>query len=303
MRFGMDYGGTNLKTGIFDEDGRLTKFEEHKLAEFLTDGDLLENLLNFTQKFIKGYTIHRGGLAIKGLVDSINGMLMEDIGAGDKLAGRNLAMAFENFLGFPFILENDARAYAIGEWQFGAGRGMQTIVCMTLGTGLGCAAIVDGKPYRGDDVFGGLLGGHLSIDRNGPECVCGQRGCLELYCSSTAFNQRIKANHPELAAEADALPSFFKKLTSGMPQYTNTLKAFQDDLAIGIVNIIHAFNPGMVIIGGGVMNSAEVILPRLIEIVDRRAWTWPRGKVKIRASVLSNKAAALGVAFHPEFRM
>ena len=223
----------------------------------------------------------------------------EDIGAGSLLAGQPLRDAFSRALGFPFFVENDARAYAWGEWKFGAGRGSKVMVCMTLGTGLGCALVVNQKPYEGSDPLGGILGGHISIDRNGKPCPCGNRGCLEMYCSATAFSERVIAAHPELAGSDRVLPQFFADLSTGKSGYQQILAEFQDDLAIGIVNVIHAYGPDTVVLGGGVMNSHQQILPGLIERVHQMAWTFPRKKIKLYPAELGNKAAAIGVAFHP----
>ena len=140
--------------------------------------------------------------------------------------------------------------------------------------------------------MGGLLGGHISINKNGPECPCGNKGCLELYCSATAFSKRIKDAHPELISSTDVLPEFFKLIECGNKKYQNTLKEFQEDLAIGIVNVIHAYGPDVVVLGGGVMNSGQLILPELIKLVHKRAWTFPREKIIIKVSELGNKAAA-----------
>ncbi len=297
MRFGMDFGGTNLKTGIFSDDGKVIIFSENKLVEFTSSGNLLENLINHAKNFIKDYSIEKGGLAIKGLINTDTGVLEDDIGAGSLLAGINLNKAFSNALGFTFTVENDARSYAWGEYLFGAGRGSKAMICMTLGTGLGCSLVADGKPYHGADPLGGLLGGHISIDRNGSECPCGNKGCLELYCSATAFTQRVKEAHSEFISSNEVLPKFFKLVESGNEFYIDTLKKFQEDLAIGIVNVIHAYGPDVVVLGGGVMNSGHLILPELIKMVHKRAWTFPKNKVRINISELGNKAAVLGVAF------
>jgi glucokinase len=170
---------------------------------------------------------------------------------------------------------------------------------MTLGTGLGCALVADGIPYEGSNLLGGILGGHISIDRNGIECPCGNRGCLERYCSATAFKERVVKAHPEFEKESEILPNFFHALKQNQNKYQETLNAFQEDLAIGIVNVIHAYGPDVIVLGGGVMNSSEQILPGLIELVHKRAWTFPRDNVKLYPAELGNKAAALGVAFHP----
>ena len=298
MRLGIDFGGTNLKAGIFDDQGNIIDFAEKKLVEFTKSGDLLNNLIDFAKEITGNNSVNKGGLAIKGLVDTKNGMVLEDIGAGNLLAGKKLQQIFEENLQIDFILDNDARAYMLGEWRFGAGKGSQSMVCMTLGTGLGCAVIVQGKPYYGSDVLGGLLGGHISIDRNGPQCNCGNFGCLESYCSATALNKRIKAII-EITGD-DILPEFFKMVEQKNDTAYKVLNDFINDLSIGIVNIIHAFNPELVVIGGGVTNSIHLFLPALTELVHERAWTFPRKKVQIKAASLGNKAAALGIAFHPK---
>ena len=299
MRFGMDYGGTNIKTGLFSDDGQVISFIEKELSGFSDQGDLLDNLITHAREFCADYHPDKGGLAIKGLVNTRAGVVEEDIGAGSLLAGKNLREAFGKALNIPFFIENDARAYAWGEWKFGAGKDSKVMVCMTLGTGLGCALVVDSKPYEGSNPLGGTLGGHISIDRNGPECPCGNRGCLELYCSATAFKNRIVKAHPEFEKESDILLAFFKALNNKNTKYESSLRYFQEDMAIGIVNVIHAYGPDMIVLGGGVMNSSEHILPGLIELVHEMAWTFPRSTVKLCPGKLGNKAATLGVAFHP----
>jgi glucokinase len=296
----MDYGGTNLKAGVFHESGGAEVFHELPLGNLLGRGSLIDRILDHATETARGHRLTGGGFAIKGLVDVAGGMVLEDIGAGSLLAGIDLRMALSLRLGVPFVIENDARAYALGEWRFGAGRGARCMACMTLGTGLGCAVIIGGEPYRGADTLGGLLGGHVSIDRHGPLCPCGNRGCLELYCSATAMHRRVKEENPDFKGEnGDRLAEYFAAVGRGDPRVQETFRAIIDDLALGVVNIIHAYAPDVVVIGGGVMRSAAVILPPLTVQVHRMAWTFPRGKVQIRAGELGNKAAALGAAFHP----
>jgi glucokinase len=297
MRFGMDYGGTNIKAGIFTEAGEPVAFEQVPLQHFRR-GDLLDNIVEQALKMAGGYGVTAGGLAIKGLVDTEAGRVVEDIGEGSLLAGKDLRGAFGEALGIPFAVENDARAYAWGEWRFGAGQGAEVMACLTLGTGIGCAVVADGAPYAGSDALGGILGGHISIDRHGPECLCGHRGCLELFCSATALAARVGDAHPDLG-DGDPLPAFFDAVRELGEPYRVTLDAYLDDLALGVVNVVHAYGPDRVVLGGGVMNSADLVLPGLRNRVHDRAWTVPRGRVALSAAALGNRAAALGAAFHP----
>ena len=296
MNLGIDFGGTNIKLGIFSEDAAIIKFHEQKVAELLPD-ELLTELIRIIKEFVGDVKINRGGLAIKGLVDREKGAVINDIGVANYFASVSLRDILEKEFEFPFIIDNDARAYTYGEYKFGAGRGFSSIVVLTLGTGAGCSAVINNKLYYSNDPFSGILGGHLSIDRNGPECPCGSRGCLESYCSATAFKKIILENHHEMQNESGDIIELFFRNVKGNSEYQKTLHEFQKNLALGVVNLIHAYGPEAVIIGGGIMNSSEIILPEVKKMVNKMAWTHPRGKVKILASLLGNKAAAIGAAF------
>lgn len=296
MRLGLDFGGTNLKIGVYNENADEQAFEEVPLKKASEEHGYDEGLFRILQKFFEKYHITRGGLAIKGLVNRVTGELINDIGAGNIFANTNLKELLQREFGVPFVIENDARAYTYGEFKFGAGKDFDSIVVMTLGTGLGCASVINRKLYYSSDPLSGVLGGHLTIDRNGPECPCGNRGCLELYCSATALRKIISESHPELKDEKNILEKFFQDSLQNK-DYNKTLKEFHNNLAMGIVNVIHAYGPEAVILGGGVLNSSEKIISYVQEIVDKRAWTYPKGKVKILKSKLGNRAASLGVAF------
>lgn len=296
MRLGLDFGGTNLKIGVYNENADEQKFEVIPLKKASEEHGFDERLFKILQKYFEEYHITRGGLAIKGLVNRVTGELINDIGAANIFANTNLKELLQREFGVPFVIENDARAYTFGEFKFGAGKDFDSIVVMTLGTGLGCAAVINRQLYYSSDPLSGVLGGHLTIDRNGPECPCGNRGCLELYCSATALIKIVSDNHSELKYEKNILEKFFQDSLQNK-DYNKTLKEFHNNLALGIINVVHAYGPEAVILGGGVLNSSEKIIPYVQEIVDKRAWTYPKGKVKILKSKLGNRAASLGAAF------
>ncbi|MGB5896294.1 MAG: ROK family protein [Ignavibacteriaceae bacterium] len=297
MRLGIDFGGTNLKVGVFSDDGKEMFFNEVLIKDIRKTDDLLQDMLVYVKDTVKDYNLNQGGLAVKGLVDKKTGILESDIGLAKEFAGINLKNAFGDFFSIPFLIENDARSYAWGEWLYGAGQNSKVMSCLTLGTGFGSALVKDGKPYEGSDSLGGILGGHISMDKNGPECACGNKGCLELYCSATALKERILNTLTELSNESDPVKVFFENIRQGNIEGEKVLDEFLNDLAIGIVNIVHAYGPEIVVLGGGVMKSDDIIIPRIYEIVSKRAWTVPKGKVSIVKSKLGNRAATLGAAF------
>lgn len=299
MRFGIDIGGTNLKFGVFSENGELIEFYSRKFSDIIKKGELLSFLENEVGSLTERYNINVGGFAIKGLVDAEKCRAVNDIASGQLLANKNICEQFENKYNLAIQIDNDARAYAYGEYQFGAGRNYDSMLCLTLGTGIGFAYIQQGEAYTGSDQLGGTLGGHISINKDGPKCECGNYGCFENYCSAAAIAKRIRNRHAELDGDIDVLPEFFDK-TGQNNDYAQTLDKIIHDLAVGIVNLINAYNPEIVVLGGGLMKSSHLILPKLKPKVAKMAWKVPRGKVDLAPAELEDKAAPKGIAFHPK---
>jgi len=301
MRLAIDFGGTNIKLGLIDAQANFIDEANIVLAGLPSDVGFIEALFDQLDQFLAGRHPEAIGLATKGGADLELAEVTSDIGAGDYLVGDDLRNKFEAHFGAPFILDNDARAYGLGEYQFGAGKGAETLVCMTLGTGVGCALLQQGVAFQSSDPLGGLLGGHLSIDRHGKACSCGSRGCLERYVSATALHEIISLSYPEFySMNQDPINTLFSKASrDGNGPLAAELTDFQDNLALGLVNIIHAYGPDRIVLGGGVAQSSKYFLAGVQERVAKMAWTTPRGKTEIVESALGNKAALLGMAFHP----
>ena len=201
-------------------------------------------------------------------------------------------------LGLDLRIENDARMALLGEQYAGAGRDEEDLVMMTLGTGIGTAALIQGRLLRGRHFHAACLGGHLTVNIDGRSCPCGNVGCAESEASGWAL--------PFIASE---WPGFESSSLAGIP----TIGFFDlfahakagDRVAVEIrdhclnvwaaaaVSLIHAYDPTALILGGGVMGSAEQIVPAIQAYVDRHVWSsW--GKPQVRAAKLGNKAALLG---------
>ena len=200
--------------------------------------------------------------------------------------------------GLRFAIENDARMALLGERHAGAARGCDDVVMITLGTGIGGAAMISGKLLRGKHAQAGCLGGHLPAKVGGRACTCGAIGCLEAEASGWSlpflahewpgFSASKLAGHGninfkllfEAAEEGDRV---------GIEVLDYCLKVW----ATGTVGLIHAYDPERIVIGGGVMRSAAVILPYIQTYVKQHAWT-PWGKVEIVAAQLGNDAGLFG---------
>lgn len=201
-------------------------------------------------------------------------------------------------LGLRFGIENDARMALLGERHAGAALGCDNVVMITLGTGIGGAAMIEGKLLRGKHAQAGCLGGHLPAKVGGRTCTCGAIGCLEAEASGWSL--------PLIARESKDFAA--SRLASHENINFQTLFELADDgdrLAIeirdyclkvwatGAVGLIHAYDPERIVIGGGVMRRDSLILPYIQTYVNQHAWT-PWGKVEIVAAQLGNDAGLFG---------
>jgi glucokinase len=187
----------------------------------------------------------------------------------------------------------------VGEWQYGAAKGYDNIVMMTIGTGIGCGVIIEGKILKGVHYQAGCLGGHLTVDYVGRRCSCGNIGCVESMSSSFFLNDIIRENqqinkdfyHQYAPFDYKILFDLFR---CGNPDAQKICSDRMDIWSAGLVNLIHAYDPEIIVLGGGVTKSADLILPYIQQRVDSLAWT-PWGKVKIVASELMDNIGIIGV--------
>ena len=301
---GIDLGGTVIKIGLVAEErvlaiGTLPAESATGLAARLPAIDeTIHGLL--TQEGVHSSAFAGVGLSFPGLVDVSRGVALSTNAKYDDATTLDLS-AWGHRFGGRFFMDNDARMAAAGEWRYGAGRGTDDMVMMTLGTGVGCGVIMRGKLVRGAHYQAGCLGGHLIADYRGRRCSCGNQGCIEAMASSF-FLDRIVQEDSRISDDfyQRHRPFDFKKLfalaAAGDPEAIIVRDECMDVWSAGVINLIHAYDPETVVLGGGIMRSADVILPHIRRKVDELAWT-PWGKVDIVSSELGDNAAILGVAY------
>ena len=241
-----------------------------------------------------------GGLAFSfcGIVDSRTSKVLSTNQKYDDAQGFDLAAWARTELGLRLRLENDARMALLGEHYAGAGRGFDDIVMTTLGTGIGGAAMIAGTLLRGKHAQAGCLGGHIPVLFGGRTCTCGAIGCAEAEASGWSL-PLIAKDWPGFAqsrlAKEDAVN--FEALFRLADEKDTVALALRDRClqvwATATVGLIHAYDPEIIIFGGGVMKSAAVIIPYVQSYVEKHAWT-PWGKVKVRAAEVGNNAGILG---------
>ena len=207
-------------------------------------------------------------------------------------------------LGLPLKMENDARLALLGEWYAGAARGCDDVVMITLGTGIGGAAMSEGRLLRGKHSQAGCLGGHLPVDFEGRVCSCGAIGCAEAEASSVSLPEVCRC-HPEILDRVLLLGrrrlrsrSYFSHLAEGDRVAQDVADRCLRVWAATTVGLIHAYDPELVIVGGGVMKSAAQILPFLQAYVAEtcvdpvgKSQSGKRGTRKQRGAAGSDSAA------------
>ncbi len=240
------------------------------------------------------------GLALGfcGLADYTTGRVLSTNQKYDDAPELDLPAWAEQEFGLPFHIENDARMALLGERSAGAARGFDNVVMMTLGTGIGGAAMMGGKLVRGRHAQAGCLGGHFCMNPRGRRCTCGAIGCAESEASTWAlpyvclewsgFADSLLARSPQLN-----YATLFQAADRGDPVAEEIAQYSIDVWGALAVSLIHAYDPEVLVIGGGIMRSAGRILPEIQKRVLETAWT-PWGKVVLRAAECGEQAALLG---------
>ncbi len=296
---GIDMGGTRIKLGLLDETGNLLESEtlpaksgrtmEVRLRELVED---INGILGDKYKLI-GI-----GVAFPGIVDHTNNKILSEYVKYADAHKTDLNRWAKTNWDVRLVLENDARAALIGEWQYGAGKGRNNILMVTLGTGMGSAVLIDGKLLRGRNFLAGNLGGHMSIDFEGDECNCGNTGCVETAGSTWALTKNLAKIENYKSSRLYSLSSFgFKdvfELALDGDEIAGKLKNRSlEAWSAGIINLLHAYDPELLIIGGGIMKSKKDIIPFIKKRINERSWL-PENAVKITTANQTKYAGILG---------
>jgi glucokinase len=295
----VDFGGTRIKLGIV-EDGRAVAVEAISAESDQPLATRLAGVAQSLEKLCAAQQVklsHCAGIsfAYPSIIDCRAARILDHFGKFGDARDLDLRQWAREQFALPLVIDNDARMALIGEWQFGAGRGSDNCLMITLGTGIGVAAVMEGKVLRGAHGQAAILGGHTTMEINGYDCVCGNVGCVEGMASTTSVSrlarQRSDFATSALANEAVVDYAAIFRCAAAGDACAVTLR--DDSLKIWsalAVNLIHLFDPDRIILGGGVMRSAEFILPFIRSYVARHAHT-PWGKVEVVASELGDNAA------------
>ena len=297
MKIGVDIGGSHIAIGVVNNNGiivekiekRLTKEEKIDIKKSIEDY-IISNSLSFMEK----YKTQSIGIAMPGT--AIEGVIMSSGNVGVK--NYNLAEKIKEKIKLPITIRNDAKCAAIAENTYGSLKGYDRSIFLTLGTGIGGAAFVDGKLLKAGNRPGYEFG-HMVIERNGIECTCGRKGCFERYASMKAFKNNLrKALGLDETTRGEELLNMIRNTKPGDKDYEtiqSVVEDFIDNLSLGIVNLINIFEPQAIGIGGSFIHFEDVFLERVREKVNNEAEEKAlREKFEIKSAVLGNDAGIIG---------
>lgn len=308
-RIGIDVGGTNVKIALVDSNGKIgysntipTRAEMGYEYTINNMKQAIKDLLTETKLSAKD--IEGIGFGLPGQVDFKSGIvrLITNIPGWVEIP---LAKMIEDEFHIPTRIDNDVRCAALGELNFGAGKGCQNLICITVGTGIGSGLIINGKLVRGASNAAGEIG-HIKLQmHDGPICGCGDTGCLEAFASgpaivamaeeyilggkSTKYREMANGNDitPFIVAEAaKAGDAVAKRIFTRMGEY----------IGIGMASVVNLLNPEKIIIGGGVADAGDILLNPLKETIKNRAMKIAGETVEVVPAQLGNTAGVIGAS-------
>jgi glucokinase len=305
----VDLGGTNLRAANIDVAGRIHERTRTATPQSDNPADVVKSIAAAVREceaaaLSRGAHVDGVSVVVPGTVQTESGLVINAPNC-KSLQGFKLGPALERALTRSVLLENDANAATLGEMWQGAARGSKTILCLTLGTGVGGGIILDGKLWRGVDGTAGELG-HISVEPFGRViCKCGNTGCLEVYASATAIVRMAgealatNSNSSLHAIDQSDLTSenIFRAATAGDELARQVFRTVGVYLGVAMASFINIFNPEIIVIGGGVSAGWKMFAEPAHAETLRRAFRAPAERCRIAPAECGDDAGLLGAAW------
>lgn len=293
---GVDLGGTNLRAAAVTRDGtileKISGSTDLKEGRDAVIGDMVRSIQRLKQS---------SGDGLAGVGIGVPGFILMEKGI---IVGSNNLSGFDNFpirdeieklLGTPIFLENDANAAALGEKWIGAGRDVNDLVLLTLGTGVGGGIIAGGRVLHGYLGMAGELG-HITVIPTGNPCGCGNYGCLEKHASATAIVSmaRLLSLGENLTAE-----QVYQLAVAGNDRARMIFHHVGVALGIALATLINIFNFPLYLLSGGALGGWDQFAPAMTGEIERRSFTYRNAKTRVEKAILGNEAGLYGAAYLP----
>jgi glucokinase len=304
LAIGVDLGGTQVRAALVSAGGRILSRASALTSE---DGpDAVIEQINLLTCDVAGHagtrTIVGVGVCSPGPLDTDAGFVF-DIPTLKGWKNLPFRKMLETRLGRKVVLENDGIAAALGEWRFGAGRGLRNLVYVTVSTGLGGGVVLDNRLVRGNRGLAGHMG-HMKIMMNGPQCVCGGRGCWEALAGGTQFARAAQvqalahqgSDLHRLARDGNLTTEHIAEAARrGDALAADLMQCLAEYLGYGMSNLLHLYSPERIVIGGGVANSLDLFQAKMIAALRNHAMA-PFCTIDIVRAGLANNSGLIGAA-------
>jgi glucokinase len=269
----IDIGGTKFAMAVF-EDEKMVLRESRATDKEGGREWMLDQVVSIARLWQREIPLDRCGIGFGGPVNFPE----QRVALSTHVGGwRNFMLPayIRQTLGLPARMDNDANAGALGEALYGAGRGADPVFYMTLSTGIGGGIYYNGTIWRGADSYGGEIG-HLTIHPNGPECLCGARGCFERICSGLWLENEYGKPAKELMQD----PEFVRR--------------YVVDLALGLKACIMLLNPARIVIGGGISKAGDALFVPLRAELRRQITAWSAARIDVEPATLKDDSVLYG---------
>ena len=295
----IDIGGTSVKLGIVDEEGRVLAKAEQSVCFDYYETPILTTVLSASEQFLKEQDVRPQGLAgigvsATGQIDTHTGTVVGTCGSLPHDIGTPLKAALEAKFGLPVTVANDANCMTLGEVWVGGAKGYTDVIGVTLGTGVGGGILTGGRLLEGARGLGGELGHYRTHALDGVLCTCGASGCWERYAATTAL---VRAAQPRHHKWRDGR-AIFESAHAGDPIILALLEDWTDEIVQGLAGLVHIFNPQLILIGGGVSAQQELLIEPIARKVRASIMPAFAEGLEIRAAQLHNDAGMVGAVYY-----
>ncbi|MGP4106046.1 ROK family protein [Virgibacillus sp. L01] len=281
---GIDIGGTKIKFGMFNGEARLVKENQIKTPKEA----IVENMIDAIKEMVQGQEIHGIGVASAGIVDFHNGVIKSCPNL-QALANVPIQAMLEDAFHVSVVVGNDANCAALAEGTAGAARAVSSYICITLGTGIGGGIVHNNELVHGNSGHGGEVG-HMTLVPNGIVCGCGRKGCWEAYASGKAL-ERMISDDPELTSKNYQPKDVFENYMIDASS-KRVVDHYLEYLSIGLINLQYLFDPEIIVIGGGVIDSGKYWWSELEEKMAATASI----PIVLQQAHLKNNASMIGAS-------
>ncbi len=306
LTLGIDLGGTKIETALVDATGRILASHRRPTNPERGSDDVISDIIACAKTCLgeAGKTARALGLGVAGQVDREG-----TVHFSPNLGWRNvpLKVKLEEILDMPVVVNNDVRAAIWGEWRHGAGQGLDDLVCLFVGTGVGGGIVSGGRLLEGCANTAGELG-HITIVNGGRRCHCPNSGCLEAYTGGWAIAERtqeaVRAD-PQAGQRLVALAGDIQQISAatltrasgeGDPLSRRLLEETAQYLAAGVVSIVNAFNPCLLVLGGGIIQGMLDYVSTIESAARERALPAAVEGLRVVTAALGDKAGVIGAA-------